>query len=328
MKSLIAVVLTSVAAIQVNAQEYYPLPSPCDPDKIYTYLPNAAYENICVFHIDVNNIPINKWPKETYLYPNVKDIALRNDGIPSIPIDIVNLKHLETLDLSDNKISILPSTIGDLKNLKRLILKNNNLTSLPASFAKLENLEEIDLTGNPMQTIPSILSTMPQLKIVKAGGYKIDNPVTFLNSLKGANVTFLDLSNCALNYVPSQISYFTKLQEINLSNNNIHGLGDALFSLPMLKELNLSGNKLKDLPISIGNSPALTKLNLSNNELVSLPANFGNLKVSTLNVEGNQLNEASLEILNIMNGVASAVAEPIMPKMKTKKKKSKSKRRK
>jgi Leucine-rich repeat (LRR) protein len=167
-----------------------------------------------------------------------------------------------------------------------------------------------------MQIIPSVLSVMPQLKILKTGGYKINNPVVFLNSLRGTNVTSLDLSNCGLNYVPSQISYFTKLKEINLSNNNIYGLGDALFGLPSLNAINLSGNHLKDLPASINQAMALKELNVSNNAITTLPATFGNLKLNKLNIEGNNLDAASLNILNMMNGVAPSVPnpDPLMPR--------------
>ena len=55
MKKVITIIGLGLLGMQINAQEYYPLPSPCDPDKVFNYLPSAAYDNVCVYHLEVNN---------------------------------------------------------------------------------------------------------------------------------------------------------------------------------------------------------------------------------------------------------------------------------
>jgi Leucine-rich repeat (LRR) protein len=100
MKKAFLTLALSATTVSIFAQQYYPLPSQCDPDKVYTYLPNAAYDNICVQSIDIKDKVFNAWPAEIYRYPNVKEIVLHNSNISSLPTDIFNLKNLEVLDLT------------------------------------------------------------------------------------------------------------------------------------------------------------------------------------------------------------------------------------
>jgi Leucine-rich repeat (LRR) protein len=303
MKKFLSIIATLCTIGAANAQQYYPLPSQCDPDKVYGYLPNAAYENLCVFSIDITGMLYPKFPMEVFRYPNIKSIKLPKNGISNIPIDLWNLKHLEELDLSNNNITSIPSTIGKLSTLKKLNLSGNKISSLPSTLTLCTQLEELDLTGNPLEIIPSIIATMPNLKVIKAGGYKIKNPVAFLNSIKGGKVTSLDLSDCGLNYVPSLLTEFKYLENLNLANNNIHGLADVFFNINTIKNLNLSGNKMRTLPTTIGQMNNLRKLDISNNLLGTLPGSFTSLKLESLNAAGNNFDLAAQQILNVIAGV-------------------------
>jgi len=121
----------------------------------------------------------------------------------------------------------------------------------------------------------------------------------------------LSLSNCGLNYFPSEILKFTSLTHLALRRNNITSLlkdigflSDLIYlnlrinnltKLPSsiglfsnLKYLNLSSNDLKELPKSIGNLGSLKELDLSNNKLKNIPLPMGNLKsLKILNIKAN-----------------------------------------
>ena len=129
-----------------------------------------------------------------------------------------------------------------------------------------------------------------------------------------------------MNYLPSQISSFSRLKEIDLSNNNIPILTDELFKLPSLNIINLANNKLQNLPDGIGNMSNLMNLNLSNNNITNLPTSFSNLKMKTFNIDGNNLSPQAMQILNIMNGESTVIPEMDEPIKLVKKYKAKNER--
>lgn len=80
----------------------------------------------------------------------VKSIDLSNNQIEFLPDDFIKLEGIHTLDLSKNRLTQLPDNFGQLKNLKQLDLFENRITNLPISFAELTKLEYLDLKNNPL----------------------------------------------------------------------------------------------------------------------------------------------------------------------------------
>lgn len=118
----------------------------------------------------------------------------------------------------------------------------------------------------------------------------------------------LNLSNCGLNYFPSEILKLTSLTHLGLRRNNITSVMRNIGFLSDLEYLNLRLNELKKLPGSIGLLTKLKYLNLSSNNLMEIPESIGNLGIlKELNLSNNKLkvipdsigNLKSLEILNI-----------------------------
>ena len=73
MKKLIYSLLFISFTFGATAQQYYPLASPCDPDKVFEKLPSAAYENVCIQLLRIKSQPFNDFPKEIFRYPNLKE---------------------------------------------------------------------------------------------------------------------------------------------------------------------------------------------------------------------------------------------------------------
>lgn len=70
--------------------------------------------------------------------PNLRSLHIENDGLRSLPKDIVMLSHLESLYLNNNKFRQLPPELNGLKNLQYLDFHDNKLP-LPAQDIKNQN---------------------------------------------------------------------------------------------------------------------------------------------------------------------------------------------
>lgn len=82
-------------------------------------------------------------------------------------------------------------------------------------------------------------------------------------------VTSLKLRKQGLTEVPSDLSKFKNLVELDLSDNEITDFSGKLAGLPNLQILNLSGNKLTVIPTDICNLKSLKSLNLNSNLIAS-----------------------------------------------------------
>ena len=84
-----------------------------------------------------------------------------------------------------------------------------------------------------------------------------------------ASVTALRLNRQGLTSVPSDISKFVNLVELDLSENEIADAGSSVPALSKLEKLNFSKNKLTRIPSSVCQLTKLKSLNLGNNQIAS-----------------------------------------------------------
>ncbi len=73
----------------------------------------------------------------------------------------------------------------------------------------------------------------------------------------GGAAQILDLAGCKLKQLPDQITYLSKLVELDVSANLLESLPAAIGLLPRLNELKAINNALTDLPVSIACIPHL-----------------------------------------------------------------------
>jgi len=84
-------------------------------------------------------------------------LSLKSCNLTEFPPEILELKHLEELNLSNNYLTVLPEGISKLNRLYLLDLHNNKLTSLPDEIEKLNNLGYLDLSNNNLDTLPEVV---------------------------------------------------------------------------------------------------------------------------------------------------------------------------
>ncbi|XP_062152845.1 receptor-like protein 7 [Alnus glutinosa] len=197
------------------------------------------------------------------------DLELKKPSLRSL---VRNLTYLQKLDLSFVNISsTVPAILANLSSLKFLYLYDCGLHGkFPASIFKLSNLRflsvsfNFDLTGYlPGFTWSSSLETL-DLSITSFSG---ELPATIGNL---GFLTTLIMSDCNFSgYIPSTLGNLSKLTYLDLWSNSFVG----------------------NVPPSLGNLTKLTYLDLAYNAFVgNVPPSLGNLiELSYLDISYNQL---------------------------------------
>ncbi|NWS96806.1 LRCH3 protein, partial [Mionectes macconnelli] len=98
-----------------------------------------------------------------------------------------------------------------------------------------------------------------------------------------------DLSRNRLSELPAEACHFVSLESLNLYQNCIRYIPEAVLNLQSLTFLNISRNQLSTLPVHLCSLP-LKVLIASNNKLVSIPEEIGQLRQLTeLDVSCNEI---------------------------------------
>ncbi|NXT86002.1 LRCH3 protein, partial [Zapornia atra] len=104
-----------------------------------------------------------------------------------------------------------------------------------------------------------------------------------------SDTTQADLSRNRLSELPAEACHFVSLESLNLYQNCIRYIPEAVLNLQSLTFLNISRNQLSTLPVYLCSLP-LKVLIASNNKLVSIPEEIGQLRQLTeLDVSCNEI---------------------------------------
>ncbi|XP_036889621.1 DISP complex protein LRCH3 isoform X2 [Sturnira hondurensis] len=113
------------------------------------------------------------------------------------------------------------------------------------------------------------------------------------------DTTRADLSRNRLSEIPIEACHFVSLENLNLYQNCIRYIPEAILNLQALTFLNISRNQLSTLPVHLCNLP-LKVLIASNNKLVSLPEELGHLThLTELDVSCNEIQTIPSQIGNL-----------------------------
>ncbi|KFQ73631.1 Leucine-rich repeat and calponin homology domain-containing protein 3, partial [Phaethon lepturus] len=108
-----------------------------------------------------------------------------------------------------------------------------------------------------------------------------------------------DLSRNRLSELPAETCHFVSLESLNLYQNCIRYIPEAVLNLQSLTFLNISRNQLSTLPVHLCSLP-LKVLIASNNKLVSIPEEIGQLRQLTeLDVSCNEIQTIPPQIGNL-----------------------------
>ncbi|KAL3888315.1 hypothetical protein ACJMK2_000689 [Sinanodonta woodiana] len=173
-------------------------------------------------------------------------------------------KHLFLKDMfnPDSKVCldvIIRFENCDIKFPKMLDLSKNRLTRLNITFlgaCRANELETINLASNNIEYIsPNILSMLPSLKIIDLSNnrlMKMQDLYEFSNMFSQNNDLEIVYSRYNhLTFVPSDLFLSnSKIQIIDLSENELTYFNINLHKAENLKLINLARNRLRSLPVS------------------------------------------------------------------------------
>ncbi|XP_075648912.1 TMV resistance protein N-like [Castanea sativa] len=180
--------------------------------------------------------------------------------IKRIPEFMENMKRLSKLHLNATAITKLPSSIEHLTNLALLHLRDcKNLLCLPSNICCLKSLKDINLAGclkldgykePPHKLWNNLfpLNLMPRRSL---------NPVSLLlpSFLGMHSLNSLNLRNCNLQIIPSDIGNLSSITALNLSENHFSCLPESMVQLSKLELIDLYNctrlHSLSQLPSTI-----------------------------------------------------------------------------
>ncbi|MFK8005506.1 MAG: COR domain-containing protein [Saprospiraceae bacterium] len=234
-------------------------------------------------------------------------LNLFDQKINKLPISIMELYHLENLNLPFNKISDL-NYLSGFRNLKQLNLYSNNITDI--SYLKnLTTLRHLDISNNGDIIDVSYLENLKKLQSLHLSNTNVKD-FRFLQNLP--NLLNLDLSNIEIKDY-SFLKKLTKLKSLSLRNNHIPNLSfleslsnleiidmqnstlqnaDSLAKLTHLKNLNLNNTQLKDFYF-LENLTELESLKVMNNQIKDISFLENLIGLKKLILDNNQISDLS-----------------------------------
>lgn len=251
---------------------------------------------------------------------NLSHLILSFNKINNMENDyFLTLPKLSLLILKCNKITEVCSNLGDLTNLAILDLSDNELRSLPDELATLFHLKTLFLGGNPIKTVRNdiLRDSKRIISYIKTSHcnnqrHSSTDGVSSLtesttNEIKIDKYT-LDRSKtlglCKVIHIPEslyEIAKDTKVEQADLSSNNITQVNDKLFDIVTIRELDLSNNLIEHLPTDLLKLNHLVYLNLEKNKLCDIDVNLNFDHLRELNLSSNKFKQIPLCIFNLNN---------------------------
>lgn len=149
-------------------------------------------------------------------------------------------------NIGKNHRTAQKDVVGTSNNSAAIVLdlSNKGLTEVTADIYKKTATTELLLSNNSIRTLPSQMGAMTNIVIFKVDHNILDG--SLIGEIRQmAKLEQLDVSYNNMTGMPAEIGQLSKLQTLNYSYNKIDGLPNELGNLKNnLKELNLTGNPL------------------------------------------------------------------------------------
>jgi len=200
--------------------------------------------------------------------------------------DLYGATHLK---LSEN-LTTFPEEIFTLsETLEVLDLSFNALSELPLDFFKLKKLKIAFFSNNLFTRVPSIFKGCKELYML---GFKANKITVFEEDILPLSISWLILTDNALQTLPQSIGKLDKLQKFAVAGNQLESLPMKMQACKNLELIRLSANALQEIPLWLLELPRLSWLAFSGNpcskvEKYTLPEiSYHELEIQELLGEG------------------------------------------
>lgn len=167
----------------------------------------------------------------------LKELTVSEIGCSQMPIGILNLTNLSSLDMSKNNITKLPKALGNLRLTKLILSENklgeslnfrdwewlngenirqslgclsisrNNMKFIPSSVFKCTGITSLDMSYNEITRIPFAIKLMKQLRLFYVNNNQLSSlPYTITKP-------FFDMIELSANKFPSQATVNSIIRE-------------------------------------------------------------------------------------------------------------------
>lgn len=216
-----------------------------------TEIPHEMGNLLKLEHLSLTRNNIEKLHGELTELNCLRTLNVRHNNVKSsgIPKELFNLEELSTLDLSHNNLKEVPDGVDHAKALLVLNLSHNHIDAIPNTlFINLTDLLFLDLSDNNLETLPPQTRRLANLQSLTLN----NNPLAHfqlrqLPSLINLETLHMRNTQRNLNNFPTNLDSLVSLADVDLAQNALPKVPDALYSLPNLKRLNLSDNEIVEL---------------------------------------------------------------------------------
>ncbi|XP_059402295.1 leucine-rich repeat serine/threonine-protein kinase 2 [Carassius carassius] len=267
-----------------------------------------------LLRLDLSSNSLSEFPSVLCQHlRSLKRLDLQGNLLQSLPVELLGLPALSTLNVSRNCIGpllLLDPTVCS-PALRQLNLSFNQITVFPFQLGQtMDRLEELLLEGNQISALSLPLSlaelkvldiSKNQVKIISDNFLteclKLETFIASVNQISSlshlpSKITTVKLSQNNFTSVPEIISDLPNLRLVDMRNNSISVLpGPALWVSVNLRELMFSHNHISVLDLSgpVYKWARLEKLHLSSNKLTEIPPQIGMLEgLTSLDVSQNE----------------------------------------
>jgi Leucine-rich repeat (LRR) protein len=246
---------------------------------------------------------------------------IKNAGVPS---DLFSLEDLSVVDLSFNQLREVPNDLENATNLLVLNLSHNLIESIPSQlFIKLTDIMYLDVSDNKLDTLPPQIRRLTNLQtLIVNNNPLIHAQLRQLPVLLSLETLHMRNTARTIGNFPAGLDALTNLKDLDLSNNNLARVPEALYKLSSLVRLNLSSNEITELSTLMDAWETLEHLNISRNKLTELPASLCKLtSLRKLYLNSNQIDFsgipagigklANLEVFSAANNNLEMIPEGV-----------------
>ena len=213
-------------------------------------------------HLDLAQNKLSMLDSRIGQLTDLRELLVFENSLSRIPESLGGLQLLQVLDVSRNKLTAFSPMV--LPALVSLNVSHNLLQNLPDELSSFTALESLDCKANKLLDLPD-LSRLTQLSRLDA----LENKIAAMPRLPSA-LTFLNLGANSLKKIDSHtLLRQTKLSELHLAGNQLMLLEPTLLDSCRLtiKVIDVTNNSLTDVPDALGHMPLLHKILASGNPI-------------------------------------------------------------